>query len=32
MTTVSSKLLPFAAALLATLCSPVFADYNMNTM
>ncbi len=31
MTTVSSKLLPLTAALLATMCSPVFADYNMNT-
>jgi minor curlin subunit len=32
MTTVRSKLLPLsAAALLATLCGPVSADYNMNT-
>lgn len=32
MTTVRSKLLPLtAAALLATLVAPVFAEYNMNT-
>ena len=32
MTTASSKLLPLAvAAMLATLCSPVSAQYNMNT-
>ncbi len=32
MTTVSSKLLPLAAAaILATLCGPVSAEYNMNT-